>query len=119
MVLNSYHKGCPYEMKEERGPPHKKEYVFGVTVLGVEYLGRGNSKKLAKQAAASSALRSLYSLRLNLDAGASAMQGSLRYYCVRTSSNAERPDWNLVHWPYIFIVQDRYLDLGTGTHSQF
>ena len=87
MVLNSYHKDCHYEMKEQRGPPHKREYIFGVTVLGVEYLGRGNSKKLAKQAAAASALRALYSLRLNLDPGASAIPGCLQSYCVGSSCN--------------------------------
>ena len=85
MVLNSYHKDCHYEMKEQRGPPHKREYIFGVTVLGVEYLGRGNSKKLAKQAAAASALRSLYSLRLNLDLGSNYMPGYLQRYYVESN----------------------------------
>ena len=70
MVLNSYHQGCIYEQISEEGPPHKKEYVFGVTVLGDKYLGKGRSKKEAKQAAAANALNTVYHLRLSLGDGA-------------------------------------------------
>ena len=75
MVLHSYHQGCRYEMKEERGPPHAKQYVFSVIVMGVEYFGQGRSKKLAKQAAAQNALNSLYNLKLGLGTGAYDMPG--------------------------------------------
>lgn len=68
MVLNSYHHGCKYELKAERGPAHAKEFVMSVTVMGEEYLGKGRSKKLAKQAAAASALSVLYNVRLQLGA---------------------------------------------------
>lgn len=65
-VLNSYHQGCKYEMLEECGPPHMKEFTFAVDVLGRQYVGRGRSKKLAKQAAAASALKTIYSINLSL-----------------------------------------------------
>ena len=68
MVLNSYHSGCKYELKGEKGPAHAKEFVMAVEVLGKEYLGKGRSKKLAKQAAASNALSDLYNVRLTLGA---------------------------------------------------
>ncbi len=68
MVLNSYHQGAVYELKEEKGPPHAKEYVYSVTVQGVEYFGSGKSKKLGKQAAAANALNALYKIKLSLDA---------------------------------------------------
>lgn len=70
MVLNSYHQGCNYELVSETGPPHKKEYVMGVAILGSKYLGKGRSKKEAKQAAAANALESIYHLRLSLGTGA-------------------------------------------------
>lgn len=75
MVLNSYHNGCKYELKEESGPPHAKQFVYGVVVMGVEYYGSGRSKKLAKQAAAQSALSSLYSLNLSLSEEGHRMPG--------------------------------------------
>lgn len=75
MVLNSYHQGCHYEQKSESGPPHAKEFVFSVTVLGVEYTGVGRSKKLAKQAAAQNALNSLYKLQLGLGTGEGHIPG--------------------------------------------
>ena len=67
MVLNSYHAGSKYELKEEKGPPHAKEFVYSVTVLGVEYFGSGKNKKAAKQAAAANALNSLYKIKVSLD----------------------------------------------------
>lgn len=65
-VLNSYHQGSKYELVEECGPPHMKEFTFSVNVLGQNYIGKGRSKKLAKQAAAATALRSLYNINLSL-----------------------------------------------------
>ena len=66
MVLNSYHSGCKYELKSEKGPAHAKEFVMAVDVLGREYIGKGRSKKLAKQAAAANALNEMYNVRLTL-----------------------------------------------------
>ncbi len=65
-VLNSYHQGTQYDLVEERGPPHNKRFVFKVGVMGGVYTGSGGSKKRAKQAAAASALRALYSINLSL-----------------------------------------------------
>ena len=65
-VLNSYHAGCQYELIEDSGPPHNKQFVFKVVIDGVAYTGKGNSKKRAKQAAAASALRSIYNINLSL-----------------------------------------------------
>ncbi len=65
-VLNSYHAGCQYELIEEAGPPHDRQFVFKVEILGVAYTGKGSSKKRAKQAAAASALRSNYNINLSL-----------------------------------------------------
>ena len=78
MVLNSYHQGAQYELKEEKGPQHSKEYVYAVTVLGVEYFGSGKSKKLAKQAAAANALNALYKIKVSLDA--TVYRGGCKYY---------------------------------------
>ena len=77
MVLNSYHQGCLYEIKSETGPPHAKEFIFSVIVLGVEYTGTGKSKKLAKQAAAQNALNSLYKLQLGLGTGEEQAPGKV------------------------------------------
>lgn len=65
-VLNSYHQGTKYELVCESGPPHMKEFTFAVKVQEQEFVGKGRSKKLAKQAAAASALRCLYSINLSL-----------------------------------------------------
>ena len=77
-VLNSYHQGCKYELIEEKGPPHAKEFVFRVCLGGEEFLGRGRSKKFAKQAAASNALRVLYRIHLSLDDSSDSL-GKLSY----------------------------------------
>lgn len=69
MVLNSYHQGCRYELREESGPPHSKEFVYSVTVGGVEYYGRGKSKKEAKQASAANALNSIHGIKTQLGTG--------------------------------------------------
>ena len=45
-----------YEMVEERGPEHCREYVMAVNVVGHQFTGFGASKKEAKRAAASKAL---------------------------------------------------------------
>lgn len=78
-VLNSYHQGCKYELVEERGPPHMKEFMFRVCLGGDEFLGKGRSKKLAKQAAASNALRAVYGINLSLS-GTSDSLGKLNHY---------------------------------------
>ena len=44
----------------ESGPPHSKEFIYSVTVRGWEFTGSGKTKKLAKAAAAESALQYLH-----------------------------------------------------------
>lgn len=65
-VLNSYHNGCRYYLRGEVGPPHNKLFTMAVSVMGDEFTGTGRSKKVARQAAAAEALRSLYNLQLRL-----------------------------------------------------
>lgn len=66
-VLNSYHAGCEYVLLEEKGPPHSKQYVYSVSILGFEYKGSAGSKKRAKAAAAAAALKKLYQINLGLN----------------------------------------------------
>ena len=70
-VLNSYHNTAIYDLLEERGPPHDKTFVFRVSVVGRLFYGSGRSKKLAKQSAASAALKSMYNVQLQLGGGLS------------------------------------------------
>ena len=79
MVLNSYHQGAVYSLKEEKGPPHAKEFVYTVTILGVEYFGSGKNKKTAKQAAAANALNSLHKIKVSLDSA--AYSGGCEFMC--------------------------------------
>lgn len=65
-ILNSYHAGCVYRLVEESGPPHSKHFVYCVHILGFDYKGSGPSKKKAKSAAATVALKKLYSINLGL-----------------------------------------------------
>lgn len=65
-MLNSYHNGCRYYLRSEVGPPHDKFFTMAVSVMGDDFIGSGRSKKAARQAAASEALRSLYNLQLRL-----------------------------------------------------
>lgn len=53
--------GALYNLVEESGPPHDKQYIFNVNINGNEYSGTGKTKKLAKQAAAGAALMTLNS----------------------------------------------------------
>ena len=43
----------------ESGPPHSREFTYSVTVRGWSFSGSGKTKKLAKAAAAESALQYL------------------------------------------------------------
>ena len=68
-VLHCYHNDCRYELRRESGPPHDRQFTMAVQVMGKEFLGMGSSKKAAKQAAASEALRNMYQLQLRFDQG--------------------------------------------------
>ena len=67
-TLHSYHSQVRYELVQESGPPHMKEFVMQVVVEGTgrAYRGKGKSKKLAKYAAASEALKQMYNMNLSL-----------------------------------------------------
>lgn len=65
-TLHSYHSGCRYDMVQESGPPHNKEFVMQVVVMDKAYQGKGKSKKLAKYAAAAQALKEIYNINLYL-----------------------------------------------------
>ncbi|KAG7170814.1 Double-stranded RNA-specific editase 1-like 2 [Homarus americanus] len=60
MLLNELRQGVEYTLKQESGEPHAKTFTFQVTVEGQLFEGTGNSKKLAKAAAARQALSKLY-----------------------------------------------------------
>lgn len=68
VTLNEYKTGLEYVMVDQRGPVHQPTFVIGVTVNGVQYLGEGGSKKLAKLAAAEAALKSLIQFKNPLEA---------------------------------------------------
>ncbi len=65
-TLNSFHSHVTYELIQESGPPHSKEFVMQAIVDGRAYRGTGRSKKTAKYAAASEALRHIYHMNLSL-----------------------------------------------------
>nr|XP_053629587.1 double-stranded RNA-specific editase 1-like isoform X2 [Cherax quadricarinatus] len=60
MLLNELRQGVEYMLKQESGDPHSKTFTYQVTVDGQLFEGTGNSKKLAKAAAARQALSKLY-----------------------------------------------------------
>ncbi|KAK3865949.1 hypothetical protein Pcinc_020765 [Petrolisthes cinctipes] len=60
MLLNELRQGVEYSLKQECGEPHAKTFTFQVTVDSQVFEGTGNSKKLAKAAAARQALSKLY-----------------------------------------------------------
>ncbi|XP_050738043.1 double-stranded RNA-specific editase 1-like isoform X2 [Eriocheir sinensis] len=62
MLLNELRQGVDYTLRQESGEPHAKTFTFQVTVDGQLFEGTGNSKKLAKAAAARQALSKLYGL---------------------------------------------------------
>lgn len=63
MQLNELKPGLTYKVESQSGPPHNPEFVVSVDVNGQKYIGRGNSKQLAKHAAAQAALASIVQFR--------------------------------------------------------
>ena len=84
-ILNSYHSGCQYELSGEVGPPHSKTFTMAVSVMGDNFVGTGRSKKLAKQAAATEALRKLYNVQLSLSD--QALRSELVSVCLKPTSS--------------------------------
>lgn len=62
--LNEHYSGAVYFMGERTGPPHKPVFQATVKVRGWEFVGHGNSKKLAKTEAAICALRYLKNIHV-------------------------------------------------------
>jgi len=60
MLLNELRQGVEYQLQQESGEPHAKTFSYKVSVDGQVFEGSGNSKKLAKAAAARQALSKLY-----------------------------------------------------------
>ncbi|XP_076068665.1 adenosine deaminase acting on RNA isoform X1 [Oratosquilla oratoria] len=60
MLLNELRQGVEYQMMKETGEPHAKTFTYQVTVDTQIFEGTGNSKKMAKAAAARQALSKLY-----------------------------------------------------------
>lgn len=67
-MLNEYKPGLEYMLLNQEGQSHDPIFVMKVTVNGIDYEGRGRSKKLAKQAAAEVALQSIIQFKNPLEA---------------------------------------------------
>lgn len=70
VALNEYKAGLKYELVETRGPVHLPCFVFKVTVNNQTFTGEGKSKKLAKQAAAETALKNILQFKNPMEAQA-------------------------------------------------
>ncbi|CAN8014770.1 unnamed protein product, partial [Ixodes persulcatus] len=58
MQLNELKPGLKYSVESQEGPAHQPSFVVSVDVDGQTFTGRGQSKQLAKHAAAQAALKS-------------------------------------------------------------
>ncbi|XP_068235962.1 double-stranded RNA-specific editase 1 isoform X2 [Palaemon carinicauda] len=106
MLLNELRQGVEYQLKRESGEPHAKTFAFQVTVDGQTFEGTGNSKKLAKAAAARQALSKLYGVI------ASAGSSVLHHMPIATM-----PDLHLSQTladKIAKLVCDRFLELTAG-----
>lgn len=63
MQLNELKPGLKYVVESQSGPPHNPQFEVSVYVNDQKYIGRGNSKQLAKHAAAQAALSSFVQFR--------------------------------------------------------
>lgn len=63
MQLNEMRPGLKYVVESLSGPPHNPHFVVTVEVNDTKYTGEGNSKQLAKHAAAKAALESFVQFR--------------------------------------------------------
>eukprot|EP00088_Acartia_fossae_P048483 TRINITY_DN5291_c0_g1_i1.p1 TRINITY_DN5291_c0_g1~~TRINITY_DN5291_c0_g1_i1.p1 ORF type:complete len:761 (+),score=196.81 TRINITY_DN5291_c0_g1_i1:47-2329(+) len=68
VMLNEYKPGLEYSLVAQEGQSHDPIFVIKVVVNGKEFEGKGRSKKLAKQAAAESALKSVIQFKNPLEA---------------------------------------------------
>lgn len=63
MQLNELKPGLKYEVESQEGPPHAPVFVVSVQVNEQKFTGKGQSKQLAKHAAAQAALASFVQFR--------------------------------------------------------
>lgn len=63
MQLNELKPGLAYKVDSQSGPPHNPSFEVSVHVNDQKYIGRGNSKQMAKHAAAQAALASFVQFR--------------------------------------------------------
>lgn len=63
MQLNELRPGLKYLVESQEGPPHQPSFMVSVEVEGQKFVGRGQSKQLAKHAAAQAALQSFVQFR--------------------------------------------------------
>lgn len=63
MQLNELKPGLKYSVESQEGPAHQPSFVVSVDVDGQTFTGRGQSKQLAKHAAAQAALKSFVQFR--------------------------------------------------------
>lgn len=63
MQLNELKPGLKYSVESQEGPAHQPSFVVSVDVDGQRFTGRGQSKQLAKHAAAQAALKSFVQFR--------------------------------------------------------
>ncbi|GFS81359.1 double-stranded RNA-specific editase 1 [Trichonephila clavipes] len=63
MQLNELKPGLKYIVESTTGPAHNPQFAVSVEVNGTKYIGKGNSKQLAKHAAAQTALESFVQFR--------------------------------------------------------
>lgn len=106
MLLNELRQGVEYQLKQESGEPHAKTFTFQVTVDGQVFEGTGNSKKLAKAAAARQALSKLYGVI------ASTPSAVLHHMPISTMPNLHMPQTladNIAK-----MVCDKFLELTSG-----
>lgn len=68
VMLNEYKPGLEYTLVSREGQSHDPMFIIKVHVNGQYYEGKGRSKKLAKQAAAENALKSIIQFKNPLEA---------------------------------------------------
>ncbi|XP_066988616.1 double-stranded RNA-specific editase 1 isoform X3 [Macrobrachium rosenbergii] len=106
MLLNELRQGVEYQLKRESGEPHAKTFAFQVTVDGQTFEGTGNSKKLAKAAAARQALSKLYGVI------ASAGSSVLHHMPIATMPDLHLPQ--TLADKIAKLVCDKFLELTAG-----
>ncbi|KAK7086600.1 Double-stranded RNA-specific editase B2 [Halocaridina rubra] len=106
MLLNELRQGVEYQLKRESGEPHAKTFAFQVTVDEQVFEGTGNSKKLAKAAAARQALSKLYGVI------ASSSSSVLHHMPIATMPDLHLPQ--TVADKIAKLVCDKFLELSAG-----